>query len=43
MGTKSELNVGFPEGNDSRYAFTMLGKARQIENESVQVYAERLL
>ena len=39
---KSELNVRFAEVNDSHHAFTMFSKARQVQNESVQLYAERL-
>ena len=39
---KSEFNVRFAEVNDSHHAFTMLCKARQVKNESVQTYAERL-
>ena len=30
----------FVEVNDPHYAFTMLHKARQIRNESVQIYSE---
>ena len=36
------MNVRFDEVNDLHHAFTMLCKARQVKNESLQVYAERL-
>ena len=39
---KSELNVRFAQVNDLHHAFTMLHKARQVKNESVQVYTGRL-
>ena len=39
---KSELNVRSAEVNDPHHAFTILHKARQVKNESVQVYVERL-
>ena len=39
---KSELNVRFADVNDSHHAFTMLCKARQSKNETIQIYAEKL-
>ena len=39
---KSEFNVRFAEINGPHHAFMVLHKARQVKNESVQVYAERL-
>ena len=39
---KSVLNVRFAEVHDPHHTFTMLCKARQVKNESVQAYAESL-
>ena len=39
---KSEPNIKFAEVNDSHHAFTMLHKARQTKNETVQVYVQKL-
>ena len=38
----SEVNVTCVEINDSHHAFTMLCKTRQVKNEYVQVYGDRL-
>ena len=38
----SDVNVKFSEVSGSHYTFTMLCKARQDKNGTVQVFAEKL-